>query len=253
MKGQFKDLTELNAFIEPLKTIGLIVGESGFNIDFSKNEDGVIEAVIPARNKTRGVIIIHKWKTLFENFEFDEDSIKIGFMKIQDLIGRLSLFDNEPLDVEMNSDGILSFTQKKLKLEFKTSDPELIVDGKRNFKGSDWVGEFVMGDDTDKIKSALKVMNSEEFISFMGIEEKGKINVAISNHGLKTNSFKYSINAKVNEDFDITFKKELFPVILSTKSVSEISCNISKKMINMSLNTDYCETDYFIAKAIIRD
>lgn len=253
MKGKFKNLKELNSFIEPIKTIGLIVGESGFIIDFIKNDDGKVEAVIPAKHKTRGVIIHHKWNELFNDFEIEEGSVKIGFMKVQDLIGRLSIFDDDIIEVELNDSGILSFNQKNIKLDIKTSDPELIAEGKRSFGGSDWLAEFIIGDDTDKMKSALKVMSSEEFITFKGIEDKGKLQITISNQGMKTNTFKYVIDATINEDFEITFKKDLFPVILNTKGANDIVCRISQRIINMEISTDYCETKYYVAKAIIRD
>ena len=251
MKGQFKNTKELNTFIEPLKIIGLIVGENGFNVGFCKDENDKIEYSIYAKNKTRGVMIVHKWNSLFDGFEFDGDDTKIGFMRVQDLIGRLSLFDDDIINVEMNDNGILSFKQKKVKLNFKTSDPDLIVDGKRTLKDQEWLAEFDFGDDTEKIISSLKVMSSEEFIFFKGIEEKGTIKITISNSGLKTNALNYSIDATVNADFEIAFKKDILPIILNTKGTTEIKCSIASKMMKIDLKTAYCDTRYYISKALI--
>jgi len=250
MKGKFESSKELNQFTEPLKTIGSLVGENGVNIVFFKDENGKRVSMIPAINRNDGIIIIHTWNSLFDSFEFQKDEQKIGILKPQDLLSRLSIFDKDiPLEFEFDDCSLLSFLQKNCTLEFKTSDTELIQEGKRSFKGVDWLATLDYSTSLDKFITALNKM-SEECIFITGQEEKGRLKLSIKNKDTKSNTFTVYTDATVKENFDIIFRKKAFPIIFGTKDMKDIKINIGSKLINISITTSYCKTEYFMSKMI---
>lgn len=252
MKGTFKDLKDINKFIDPLKTIGILVGENGMNITIFNDEDGNRIAMIPARNKNAGLVIIHTWKDLFDDFEIDGDEIRLGLMKTQDLTTKLPIFDDGEVDVEFGDDLMLSFNQKRTKLKFKTADPELINEGKRAFKGAKWIGGFDYGEKLDKFTNALKKMSNEEYVFVEGNEEKGEIMLTIKNKEKRGNSFSCIIDGDVTEDFSSVFRKDFWPVIID-KNATNIRINLGSKMINFSVETEHGNTEYFLSKTMLRN
>lgn len=252
MKGIFKDSKTINKFIDPLKTIGILVGENGINITFFKDENGDRVAMIPARNKNAGIVIIHTWKDLFDDFEFDDDEVRLGLMRTQDLTTKLPIFDDGEVEVEFGDDLMLSFGQKRTKLNFKTADPELINEGKREFKGAQWVGGFDYDEKLDKFTNALKKMSNEEYVFIEGNEEKGEIMLTIKNKDSRSNAFSCVVDGDVSEDFNLVFRKDFWPVIID-KNATNIRINLGSKMMNFSVETDSGNTEYFLAKTMLRD
>jgi len=251
MKGSFNGLKDIEKFSSPLKVIGLLMGDNGVNLSFFKDEDDNRVAMVPARNKTTGVVIIHKWKNLFNDFDFDSDDERVGILKVNEFISRLGIFTDEKkeIEIEKTDDGILTLTQGQSILQFKTSDPELISEGKRKFKGADWIGVLDYDERLTSFTNALKVMASEQYIFAKGIKDKGEIVLSVQNKDVQHNAFKIPVDAEVTEDFELVFKKENIQIILSSKP-SNIKIRFSDRMMNIHAENDDEESDYFISKVV---
>lgn len=250
MKGIFKDKNDLSKFVLPIQNIGIIAGENGINIILMKQDD-TVKSIIAAKNSCSNTMLIHKWNDLFDDFEIDEDEIKIGLIHPQELTSKLSLFEDGKINIKLNDDGILSFKQGKIKLNFKTSDPEVINEAKRDFKGTGWIAKFEYTEELKPFTVALKKLNKNEFVFINGIEEKNELTLTIRNKIDNGTSFSYTLDAEINEDFEIPFRREYWPTILESDHES-MNINISERFMNFSIKTDYSTTDYYIAKSVVK-
>jgi hypothetical protein len=253
MKGSFNNAKQLAEFVEPLKKAGTLIGDNGINLNFTSHYNKPY-CYFSAKNKVSGIFIIHTWNTLFESFQFDNTDFKIGFFNIHEILNNISIFDDDVIDIEFTSDNILTFSQNKVCLSFKTSDPELINEGKREFKGNlDWPASFVFdfNKHQEKLFVALKKMSSQNYIFLSCNEERGEIKAVIKNPDSKTTSFSCILDADVKSNFDVVFLKDSWPVILDKKH-NNIKLNIGERVMNFCIKSDTTETNYYIAKSIVQ-
>jgi hypothetical protein len=246
MKGTFASLEDVDHFIFPLKIIGALVGDNGINIHVFKENDQYI-SMIPAKNSASGVMVIHKWTKLFSDFEYEEDETRIGILKPNEFMSLFSIFDDNEISFDMDKSGVLTISQDEASLVFQTADPELVKEGKRTFKGCDWLGEFDYDDRCKKFTKALNVMASEQFVFINGKKDTGKIKLTIRNKDTGKNKYNLTLDGTVDEDFEAIFRKENLKIIFEA-NYDTVKVRIGERLINVASTNSFSETNFYVTK-----
>ena len=249
MKGTFTNSEQVEKFIAPIRTIGALVGDNGFNINFFEEDDERV-VMIPARNQTAGVVIIHKWKGLFDDFEYDStEDERIGIFKPNEFVNLFSVFGKDEVAFEFNEDNELSLTQDEAGLTFKTTDPELVSEGKRSFKGCDWLGELEYDSRLSKFTKAMSVMTGESLVFIDGDDQNNTIQLTIKNKDSGNNKYSITVDGKVSEKFQTVFKKDVLQTILGSK-LENVTLRIGERLMNVDSSSDDYDTQFYVSRAV---
>ena len=251
LKGSFTDEKQILSFLAPLRIIGALTGENGFNVCFSKNKDDEVIAAIYAKNLSMGVMIIHEWSKLFNGFELDKDEQKIGIIKYNEFIKLFSVFDvSKEITFEVDDVGFLKLEQNGSVLDFRTVDHNLISEGKKTFRSNvTWLTEFEYDKKMEQVVNAMKVLGSEQYLYIKGDADKKKIFFTIRNKEANTNKYSINLDFDLETDFDMAFRKDVLMSIFDCKAASK-KIRISDVIINIEINDNNTSTNFFVAKSI---
>lgn len=238
---------QVHDLIVPLKVIGTLVGDYGLYIDIFTDEDGNMKYLIPARNKSRGILMIHEWTNLFKDFTIDEDT-KLALMEPNDLINKMNIFEpDSSLEVNLSDANELSLKQNLSTLTYRLTDPELIEGSPRAFAGAPVQSSFHYDDKMKTFSKAMAAMGKEECILFESSVVDQEVTITIRNKQLCHNNFQVKIPAIVKEDNVAMYKKDLLQLILASK-LGNMKINISDRFVNIECKKDNSVTNFYVSK-----